>query len=211
MSNEIVPSEDPLALLSPREQREYQIYMRLRQPPMAVSTALQFFQLFLNGSSCEDIVRLNPNGFSLGAIVRARLENNWDQYLAEHKIELMAKIRDRVQQVTFETVDRLTLEMAASNKLTTDAVKKYLQTGDVAELKNTGVGSIRHLKDAIEMLQKLTGQDQPKRPNSMPEPQAPRVTTVEATVLPAVPLAKPLPPQTAASALEIIHKSRQPK
>lgn len=216
MSSEIavLNQAEKEALLSPRELREYQIYMRLKQPPMAQSTQLQFFNLFMNGQSCEDIVRLNPNGFSLGAIVRARLENNWDQHLAEHKQELMYRVRDRVQQVALETAERLANEMAASNKLINDRVLKYIQTGDVAELKDTSVGSIRHLQQTIEMLAKLTGADQPKKPQTPPAQVnvnigGPGPTVVEGTVLPAVPVGKPLPAKTAATALESILKARQ--
>jgi hypothetical protein len=217
MSNEIAPAEpigltqaEKEALLSPRELREYQIYMRLRQPPMAQSTQLQFFQLFLNASSCEEIVRLNPGGFSLGAIVRARLENNWDELLAQHRAELMYKIKDRVQQVSLETVNRLCDELAASNKLNVDKVKKFLQTGDPEELKGTDVGSMKHMEKMIEGLAKLLGTDQPKKPGPTVNVNIGATgAIVDGKVLPSVPAGKPLPAQTAASALEIIHRSRQ--
>jgi hypothetical protein len=209
--NAIVLSQtDKEALLTPRELREYQIYMRLKQPPMAQSTQLQFYQLFLNSNSCEEIVRLNPSGFSLGAIVRARLENNWDENLAQHKSELMYKIRDRVQQVTLETVDRLCDELAASNKLSRDKVKKFLQTGDPLELAGTNVGSMKHMEKLIESLAKLLGTDQPKKPGPTVHVNIGAAgATVDGQVLPLVPAGKPLPAQTAADALAIIHKNRQ--
>lgn len=217
MSSEIVLSQaDREALLSPRELREYQIYMRLGQPPMAASTQAKFFQLFLNGQSCEEIVRLNPGGFSLGAIVRARIENNWDALLQEHRQELMYKIKERVQQTTLETLDRLCLELAASNKLNGDKVKRFLQTGDATELEGTQVGTTKHMKELVQALANLLESSGPPKKPSVPGSQVnvninngPPQKTIEGTALPIVTAGKPLPASTAASALEAIHKARQ--
>ncbi len=207
----VLSQADKEALLTERELREYKIYMRLNQPPMAQSTQGQFYNLFIQGNNCEEIVRLNPNGFSLGAITRARIDNDWDMKRNDYQAELMAKVRERVQQVTLETVDRIANELAASNKLTNDRVKKFLQTGDPAELQGTSVGSLRHLKEAVELLQKLTGQDVKKQQTQVGGMVEHRhvVEPAGTIALPDAPAGKPLPPQTAAQALEIIYKNRQ--
>jgi hypothetical protein len=122
----------------------------------------------------------------------------------------MYKIRDRVQQVTLETVDRLCDELAASNKLSRDKVKKFLQTGDPLELAGTNVGSMKHMEKLIESLAKLLGTDQPKKPGPTVHVNIGAAgATVDGQVLPLVPAGKPLPAQTAADALAIIHKNRQ--
>lgn len=175
---------------------------------MAPSTAAQFFQVFLNGSNCEAIHKLNPNGFSLGAIVRARIEGNWDELRLEHQQTLMARVRERVQQVTLETVERVANEMAASNKLINDKVLRYLQTGNVEELAGTSVGTVKHLMQMVEMLQELTGANKEKKVISTTVTVTPSQSS-QATPLPVIPAGKPLPAQTAASALEAIHKNRQ--
>jgi hypothetical protein len=208
----VLTQADKEALLTERELREYRIYMRLQQPPMAQSTQAGFFNLFLQGNNCEEIQRLNPNGFSLGAIVRARIDNDWDLKLQEHQQQLMTKVRERVQQVTLETVERIANEMAASNRLVNDRVKKFLQTGDVVELQGTSVGSVKHLKEMVEMLAKLTGQDSKKTTQvggTVEHRHVMETAPVNPALLPELPVGKPLPPQTAAKALEIIHKSRQ--
>jgi hypothetical protein len=199
--------EDKESLLTERELREYRIFMRLKQPPMAPSTQEQFYQLFIQGNNCEEIHRLNPHGFSLGAIVRARIENDWDQKYREHQGNLIMKARERVQQVTLETVDRVANELAASNKLINDKVKRFLQSGDPNELQGTGVGSQRHLKDAVELLQKLTGQDKKQQVTGTVEHR--HVVEAGAIALPAIPVGKPLLPSTAASVLQAIQKGRQ--
>lgn len=200
-------------LLTERELREYQIYMRLGQPPMAKSTQAQFFALFLNGDNCEGIVRLNPNGFSLGAVVRARIENDWDMKRREHQANLLQKSREKVQQIVLETVERVSNELAASNKLINDRAKKFLQTGDPAELAGTGIGSQKHLKDSVELLQKLTGQDVKKQQTQVDGFVEHRHVHEQATPtdLPVLPAGKPVAPEDAARALEVIRKNRQGK
>lgn len=162
MSDEIQTVDEKLSLLTFKESEAYKFYVKQNKPPMAESTQGGFYALFAQGMSCEEIQRLNPNGFSLGAIVRARLDNNWDDKLIQHQVSLAENARTRLQQIQLETVERLALELAASNKLVSDKVKKFIQTGDVAEIAGMGIGSQRHLKEAIEMLQKLTGQGEKK-------------------------------------------------
>jgi hypothetical protein len=204
--------EQKEALLTERELREYRIYMRLQQPPMAPSTQARFFALFLNGLNCEEIHRLNPNGFSLGAIVRARLENDWDLKRLEHQEQLMARVRERVQQVTLETVERIANELAASNKLVNDKVLKYLQTGDPAELAGTNIGSVRHLKEMVELLAKLTGQDAKKtQVGGTVEHRhtiAQEAPAQQAVSMPVLPVGKPMDPQVVADALDAIYRHR---
>lgn len=200
--------EQKEALLTERELREYRVYLRLNQPPMAPSAQMAFFQVFLNGQNCEEIHRLNPNGFSLGAMVRARIENDWDQRRIEHQELLMARVRERVQQVTLETVERVANELAASNKFVTDKVLRYLQTGDVNELVGTSVGSMKHLREMVELLQKLTGQDAKKNQTQIGGVVEHRHVVEGQPTMPALPVGKPVPPKLAASALAEIHKSR---
>lgn len=210
MTSEIVLSQtEKEALLSERELREYRIFMRLKQPPMAQSTQLQLFQLFLQHNSCEMIHKLNPSGFSLGAIVRARIENDWDAHAQAHRNDLMARVRNKVAQVHMETLERLANELAASNKLASDAALKFIATGDPAELKGTSIGSVRHLRETIDLLQKLTGQDQSKKSVEIHHTVSTQVANEKVVQAVVIPADKPLGSQTAANALEAIYKSRQ--
>lgn len=205
----VLSQADKEALLTERELREYRIYMRLNQPPMAPSTQDKFFNLFVHGINCEEIVKVNPNGFSLGAIVRARVENNWDEKRLEHQRNLLAKSRENVQQTLLETVEQLTLEMKVYNKLKREKLLRYLQTGDEGELAGVGIGSTKHLKEVAEALLKLTGQDTKKQEigGTVEHRHVVETKSVPAT-LPALPIGQPVSPQTAAQALQVIHKKR---
>lgn len=214
MAQELALSQEQKeARLTSRELAAYQAYAKLGQPPMAQSTQAAFFQLFLSGINCEEIVRLNPSGFSLGAIVRARIENNWDEKRLEHQRNLVETVRGNVQQTILETVEQLTLEMKVYNKLKRDKLLKYLQTGDEKHLEGLSIGSTKALKDVAEALLKLTGQDGEKKTmiggsiehRHVVEPAA---QVAAEAVIPALPVGKPVPAETAAKALEAIHRSR---
>lgn len=208
MSESALTQTEKESLLSEREKAAYSLYMKLKQPPMAQSTQAQFFSLFLQGNSCEEIVRLNPNGFPLGAIVRARVENDWDLKLREHQNELMAKVRERVQQVTLETIDRVANELAASNKLTNDRIKRFLQSGDEKELDGLYIGGVKHLEKVVDLLQRLTGQDTKKSSSTVDVRHTIADETVKTIETVAVPSTK-MSPQAAADALAAIRKKRQ--
>jgi hypothetical protein len=209
----VLSQADKEARLTERELREYRIFMRLNQPPMAPSTQEKFFQLFLSGINCEEIVRINPGGFSLGAIVRARIENNWDEKRLEHQRNLVATMRGNVQQTILETVEQLTLEMKVYNKLKRDKLLRYLQTGDEKELEGLSIGSTKTLKDVAEALLKLTGQDGEKKTMIGGTVEHRHVVQQGAenaavSALPVLPAGKQPSTDTAAQALEVIHRSR---
>lgn len=207
----LLSQEEKESLLTERELREYRIYMRLKQPPMAPSAEGEFFRLFLNGVNCEEIHRLNPNGFSLGAIVRARIEFDWDQKRREHQEQLSLRIRDRVMQVQLETTERVANELAASNKAINERVLRYIQTGDDKALEGTGIGTLKHLKETVELLLKLTGQDGDKKTEQKVTGTVQHVHSAAPTEpqVPVLPVGKPLLPAQAAGALEFLQKKRQ--
>ena len=64
-------------VLTPKEREAYQKYVEANKPPLAASTASNFFALFLQGHTCEEIAKLNP-AFGLGIIVRARVDHDWE-------------------------------------------------------------------------------------------------------------------------------------
>ena len=148
--------------LSRKEQAALDHYKRSDGRKISPQTEAQFFQLFLRGKSCEEIHRLNP-GFHLGAIVTARLESGWDEKLSEYRDSLMNSVSNRVKQVELEAIDFVGDVLSATHKMHGDRIKRYMQTGDEAELGDLAINSMQGYKTAIELLMKLTGQDKESR------------------------------------------------
>jgi len=151
-------SEDTL---NEREQAAYNKHLSARETSLAPSTAGKFFGLYLGGHSCEEIQRANP-GYSLGAIVKARLDFRWDEQRGNHIMELMRTIRSRVQQSQLEAMAFAIDGMAAYHKLHGEKFKKFLQTGVESDLGSFRDVGHKTYREFVEMLLKLTGQDKSK-------------------------------------------------
>ena len=152
----MVPAEEHL---SPREAHALKIWRGTDKPPLAPSLNAKLFNLFLQGKTCEEIRRLNPQ-LGLGEIVAARLAGDWDARRDEHLDQLLTATSLRVQQATLETADFVCDILAVTARQHGDKLRRYLQNGDENELAGVlKVDSMKQLKEAIEALQKLTGQD----------------------------------------------------
>lgn len=148
-----------LSRLSPQEREAYQKYMDAGKPPLSPHVEVQLYALYLNGKGCEEIVRLNPN-FTLGMVVRARVEHFWDYKRDAHIAGMLDTVRERVQQTQLEAVNFACDLLSATHKFQGDKLKKYLQTGNPEELSGLGNNlSLKVYKETVELLLKLTGQD----------------------------------------------------
>lgn len=150
--------EQALSALTPRERGAYRVYKESGKPAIAASTSASMFALFLQGHTCDDIAKLNP-GFGLGAIVRARIEDDWDARRIEHTQELLDGIRQTVQRAQLGAMQFVADGLAAFQKLAGEKFQKYLQTGDVKDLGDFKDMNFKTYKELLELLLKLTGQD----------------------------------------------------
>lgn len=155
--------------------------------PLSPEIREQLFSLFLNGKTLAEIWRLNQK-FSLGQIVDSAVTGDWNKLRQEYLVTIQERAQSRMRQVACESVDFIADHIAATHKFQGDKIRKYLQTGNKDDLDGINLGSLQQYKALIEMLVKITGNDQPK-------PQ----TIKETVVLTAKPIApatenKELPP-----------------
>lgn len=122
----------------------------------------ELFALYLQGISCFELARLNK-GISLGQIVYARVEQEWDRQRTIHINTLMAEVRTRVQQTHLEGVDFIATQLAVAHKLYGDKLKEYLQTGDESKLGGFSIHSFRTYKEAVEIMKLLTASEVERR------------------------------------------------
>jgi hypothetical protein len=155
----LVIPEKVLARLTKKELTELEKYRN--KPGLAITIQAQFFELFVNGNSCEEIHRLNSN-FPFGAIVRARIEGLWDQRKDDMLASALDAVRARVEQTQVAAVHFNADLLAAAHKQFGDRLKKYMQTGDENVLGDVKIETLKQYRDAIEMWLKVTGQDSKK-------------------------------------------------
>jgi hypothetical protein len=115
--------------------------------------------LYLQGYGLEEIQRANP-GFKLGILVKARIDNEWDRLKREYIETLMLSTRETVLKAQLEAVRFAADGMVVHQKLLGDAFRKYLQTGNEADLgSHKDQINIRNYKEYASLFMQLTGQD----------------------------------------------------
>jgi hypothetical protein len=148
--------------LDEREVAAFRRWQNSKQPPLSPDTQAKLFALFLNGRTTEQIRKANEQ-FSLGQIVHARIVGEWDRRYQEHIDSLLENTKQRYQQVTLESVGFIADLLAATNKMHGDRITRFIQTGDPKELGDLQINSLQGYKTAVELLQKLTGQDKQQK------------------------------------------------
>jgi hypothetical protein len=165
MDQQLATLDDVRSKLTPREQLALERWERGRErSPIAIDVALQMYELFLNGHTCEEIHRVNKKAgrdFHLGQIVDARIRYEWDGRRDAHRMALFDAIAVKTKQAQMEAVSFMTDLLAAAHKQHGDPIKKYLQTGDIKDLGEFHVGTMTSYQNVVSMLLKLTGQDRP--------------------------------------------------
>lgn len=144
------------------EQEELKKWRRSSKDPapLALSTSLKMYELFLIGHNCEEIGRANDGKFPLGMILDARLRYQWDRRRDAYVEQLYNEAGNVVKQRQIESALFLGDLLAASHKQHGDQLKKFLQTGDPKDLPDDlKVTSITTYKMAVDALMKVTGQD----------------------------------------------------
>jgi hypothetical protein len=163
------PAEDPLAWLTEPERYAYDQFQAKRDPrglpgtfPLAVSVQLELFELYLAGRSLGEIRALNPK-WSLGQIVHAAVERQWNVHRNIYLDQLFARARDRSKQVVAEAAEFLGDQLTAAHKKHGEALRRYIQTGNDEELGAFAVGSPRQYREALELYLKSIGADGTKK------------------------------------------------
>lgn len=192
MSNSLVKAES-LELLTTREKAAYKRSVERKEAFLSPVLADELYQLFQSGKSCEEIQELN-RAISLGSIVRARIDFDWDERRSAHLESLRDRARTNAQQLTLESVSFLGDFLSAFHKHDAAKFQRFLQTGDPQELKDAlmiGPGSLKAYQSVVELLLKLTGQDSTKTQN----------VNVRHTVDAPAAASRPLTPEEAAALL----------
>lgn len=146
-------------LLPIHEYNMLRSYIEAGKHALSSDTCLKFFELFLSGTDCSEIHRLNK-AFPYEAILWARIKYNWDTARDLNLFRLQQATQNKVMKAQLEATSLMSDMIAAANRRYGDKLKRYLQTGDEDEIKGVmGVESIQGLLRVMEGLLKATGQD----------------------------------------------------
>lgn len=188
--------------LTHKEESAYRAHLRANEPPLSPTLQQELFELYLKGSTLEEISRINK-AIRLGPIVRAAVEGDWYGRRAVYVQGLLDGLRARVQQAQAEAVGFMSDYLAVAHKMFGDKMKRYLQTGDESELGDLKPTSITHYKIVLEMLLKATGQGETKNSTV-------KVDVVHQHEVPAF-MNAPLTPEQAMQAVFALHGVQTPE
>lgn len=191
-----------VAALTPRELEAYRKYIDSGKPPLAPSTSANFFALYIQGHTCEEIARLNPS-FGLGIVVRARVDFDWDQQRLDYVQHLLDNMRQVVQTAQLSAVQFVAEGLAVYQKQAGAAFQKYLQSGKEEDLGNFRDMNFKTYKELLELLMKLTGQQPAQKVQGVVEHRH----TVE-TPGPAIQINQPMTALAATDFLAALDKTK---
>lgn len=146
-------------VLSPNEFSALRKYIESGGKELSADTVDKFFELFLNGSDCKEIHRLNKP-FPLEAILWAMVKYHWAYQKDNHIYQRQQAIANKVMRAQLEATDLVSDMLVAAKRKHSDKLKKYIQTGNEEDLAGAmSIDNLNSLLKAIEGLMKVTGQD----------------------------------------------------
>ena len=136
---------------------------KLEGKPIALDIQEKMFEVYLQGKTLGDIRKINAAKFSMGQIVAAAVEGRWDLQRKAYLEDLLTRVRTRALQAAAEGAEFVADAMAVAHKKHGDSLRRFLQSGDPKDLGDFDLGGIGNYRTLVELMLKLTGQDQVRK------------------------------------------------
>lgn len=161
---------NPVELLSVPEREAYERFLRSDKAPLGPDLSARLFESFLNGKTCSDIQHDNCE-LSFGAIVDARVRDNWDEQRATYMQKLLEKAGNRALRAQLEAVDFVFEMFQITHLVSRQKFEEYRRTKDLKALEGAlQVASVKQYKDLIMSLALLAGKSGSGEDGGLPLP-----------------------------------------
>ena len=155
------------SVLSAEEYGSMKVYIESGGQALSPSTASNMFNLFLNGSSLQEIWKLNRQ-IALGSIIEAAVKFNWHTEKVQYSQDLHGKIREKVVQSQLQATELLTDMLTVANKQHSEKLKRYIQSGNLEDLEGSmNIENLTALLRTIDGLREITNQNKAKDAKAM--------------------------------------------
>lgn len=165
--------DDPANKIKLDDKEAYALrhWQNSNQHEIGAAKRAEFLSLYLRGYSTDQIRKEHPT-FTLGQIVHAKVIDRWDLAVLQYAERLRDSMINQVVLTTMETARTLVDTLSAVNKSIGKKARKYLETGNEADLPFP-VDKVREYQALIAAFQMVTG-EKPKKievqtSNSPPE------------------------------------------
>lgn len=156
----LTPHEQARRALSEREAFALGVFEESNLSQIAPATADKLFLLYLRGLDCEGI-RQTTN-FGLGPLVDARVRYLWDDRRRDYDLSLVTDQADAIRRSQLEAALLAADMITAAARLNRQRLHRYLVSGDERDLGDLAIGSLKHLREALDVLMVATRQNQAK-------------------------------------------------
>lgn len=145
--------EKSLALV---EDDEMELWRDRGEAPFSVSEAMDLYDLYLNGMTCEQIYKANSGVIPYGKILDARERYGWDKKKRDQIALAFKTVEERIVKTRIDAIHHLTMLLAAAHKSVGDRVQKYLATGDESYLGTLDPSNLKNYTTILQTLNTLT-------------------------------------------------------
>lgn len=148
--------------LSLEEASAYRAFAMGEEPEIPIKEQEPLFELFLEGNNCKNIAKIT--GKPLGAIVSARIQNDWDELAKQVSRSLAEKTAQKAAIANAKAVEMLSSLLLATVKENTEKIAEYTVTGNPEVLGSLRLNNIKDMLKVIDQLSKIINPPQ-KTPN----------------------------------------------
>lgn len=152
------------------EERALAAHVRKNDHAMSPVTAANYFALFAEGYTCEQMLATSNSSFSLGQLVDARLRYKWDERLAKYVDDIHKQALDRLHKFKAEAINHVLDMIAVDTRIKRDEMMRYLQNPTKENMPKDARLSTRELNDLVGVLERVSKLGQPSTPPAQTQP-----------------------------------------
>jgi len=155
--------------LTPKERQAMEEYHRKNSAPMSPVTAANFFQLYVEGFSLEQMLEGN-RAWGLGALADACVRYDWPAKRAAYIDEVHIQAVARLQKLKAEAINHLANLLTVEHTRFRQEMIRYLQNPTEENLPEGRLASARDYKALCEAIESVSKIGQPPVPDQPPAP-----------------------------------------
>lgn len=141
--------------LDDKEAAALRYWQASKHDELAPAKRTELLSLYLRGYSTDQIRKEHPQ-FGLGQIVHAKVIDRWDLAIEQYAERLRDSMINQTVLTTMDTARTLVDALAAANLSIGKKARKYLETGNEADLPFQ-VDKVREYQALIASFQMVTG------------------------------------------------------
>jgi hypothetical protein len=153
----------PARSLTDRERRALEAWRKRGDAPIPLDESIRMYELYLNGYSCEQIEKTlrstNPNipSYSLGQLVNARIDHDWDERRLRHLNELYEEVNERVRKTKADVTSFLSDVLTVTHVEEGEKLRRWLVSHKDADKSMFQVSGIGSYKEVLALFMNISG------------------------------------------------------